>query len=132
MPKKLKYDLRALRIFRTLRPLNAFFATMFAIVEIAGFQEKVKEGDTLDVPLQDSEKGKKITFGNVLMLSKGEGDLSIGAPYVSGASVEVKVIEHGRGDKVRVYRMRRRKRFQKARGHRQDFTTIEVVKIAVA
>jgi large subunit ribosomal protein L21 len=104
---------------------------MYAIVEIAGFQEKVKEGDTLDVPLQEAEKGKNITFGNVLMIGKGEGDVTIGAPFVNGASVVVKVLEHGRGDKIRIYRMRRRKRFQKARGHRQDYTTIEVVKISL-
>ena len=103
---------------------------MFAIVEIAGFQEKVKEGDTLSVPLQDAEKGKKLTFGNVLMIEKGEGDITIGSPYVGGASVEVKVLEHGRSDKIRVYRFRRRKRYQKTRGHRQDYTTVEVVKIS--
>jgi large subunit ribosomal protein L21 len=104
---------------------------MFAIVEISGFQEMLKEGDTLDVPLQDAEKGKKIMLGNVLMIGKGEGDVTLGAPYINGASVELKVVEHGRGDKVRVYRMRRRKRFQKARGHRQDYTTVEVVKISL-
>jgi large subunit ribosomal protein L21 len=104
---------------------------MFAIVNIAGFQEKVQEGDTLEVPLLDAEKGKKVTFGEVMMVSKDGGELMLGAPFVSGASVEVKVVEHGRDDKIRVYRMRRRKRFQKSRGHRQDYTTVEVVKISL-
>ncbi len=104
---------------------------MFAIVEIAGFQEKVQEGDTLNVPLLDAEKGEKMKFENVLLVAKGEGDITLGAPFVSGASVEVKVLEHGRDDKIRVYRMRRRKRFQKTRGHRQDFTKVEVVKISL-
>ena len=103
---------------------------MFAIVEIAGFQEKVRVGDTLEVPLLESEKGETMTFDNVLMLSKSEDDITFGAPYVSGASVEVKVLDHGRGDKIRVYRFRRRKRFQKTRGHRQHFSMVEVTKIA--
>lgn len=101
---------------------------MFAIVDISGFQQKVTEGDMLEVPLQDSKKGEKIKFDNVLMISN-DGGLKFGAPFIDGAHVEVKVLEHGRDDKIRVYRMRRRKRFQKARGHRQDFTKIEVMKI---
>jgi large subunit ribosomal protein L21 len=103
---------------------------MFAIVEIAGFQEKVQEGDTLDVPLHDVKAGEKIKLENVLLVSK-DGDVMLGAPYVKGASIELKVVEHGRGDKIHVYRMRRRKRFRKARGHRQDYTTVEVMKIAL-
>jgi large subunit ribosomal protein L21 len=104
---------------------------MFAIVEIAGFQEKVQEGDTLDVPLHDVKAGEKIKLENVLLVSKDGGDLMVGAPFVKGASIELKVVEHGRGDKIHVYRMRRRKRFRKARGHRQDYTTVEVLKIAL-
>ena len=102
---------------------------MFAIVEIAGFQEKVKEGDTLDVPLHAAKKGEKLKLDNVLMIANGK-DITFGAPFINGASVEVKVVDHGRTDKVRVYRRRRRKRFQKTRGHRQDYTTVEVLKIA--
>lgn len=104
---------------------------MFAIVNIGGFQEMVKEGDTLQVPLMDAEKGKNVTFSDVLFVSKDGGDVLFGAPFVKGASIELKVLEHGRDDKVRVYRMRRRKRFQKARGHRQHFTKVEVVKISL-
>lgn len=103
---------------------------MFAIVTIAGFQERVKEGDTLQVPLLDAEKGGKVTFQEVLLLSKEGGDVVLGMPIVSGASVEATVIDHGRGDKIRVYRMRRRKRFQKAYGHRQDFTNIKITRIS--
>ena len=104
---------------------------MFAIVEIAGFQEKVQEGDTLSVPLQDAEAGKKLLFDKVMLVSKDGGELMIGAPLVSGVTVEAKVIEHGRGDKIRVFRFRRRKRFKRLKGHRQDFTEIEIVKIAL-
>jgi large subunit ribosomal protein L21 len=104
---------------------------MFAIVEIAGFQEKVQEGDTLQVPLLVGEKDDKITLSNVLMIVKGDDDITFGAPFVSGASVELKILAHGRGEKIRVFRMRRRKRYSKTRGHRQDFTTVEVMKIAI-
>lgn len=102
---------------------------MFAIVTIAGFQEQVSEGDSLHVPLLDAKKGDKVTFGDVMLLSKGKGDVVIGMPMVAGAKVEAEVVEHGRDDKIRVYRMRRRKRFQKTRGHRQDFTMIKILKI---
>lgn len=101
---------------------------MYAIVEIAGFQEKVSAGDTLKVPLQDAEAGKKVIFENVLLLADGDA-LSFGAPFVKGVSIEAEVVEHGRGDKIHVYRMRRRKRFRRSKGHRQDFTTIKILGI---
>ena len=102
---------------------------MFAVVSIAGFQERVAEGDTLDVPLLGSEQGKTVTFKDVLLLAKDGGDLVLGKPFVTGATVEAKVLGDGRTDKIRVYRMRRRKRFQKTRGHRQGFTKIQITKI---
>ncbi len=104
---------------------------MFAVVTIAGFQERVQEGDTLDVPLQDAKKGDTLTFTDVMLLTKDGGELMLGKPFVAGVSVQAEVVEHGRGDKIRVYRMRRRKRFQKTKGHRQDFTTIKITKIAI-
>lgn len=104
---------------------------MFAIVDIGGFQEKVSEGDTLTVPLQDAEKGKKLTFGNVMLLSMGD-DVQIGMPFLDGVSVEAEVVEHGRGEKIRVVKMRRRKRFRRVKGHRQHETTIKIVGIVGA
>ncbi len=101
---------------------------MFAIVEIAGFQEKVQKGDTLRVPLLNEEPGKKVTFENVYLIADGE-DVTIGTPYVAGASVEVKVLENGKDDKIRVFKMKRRKRYRRTHGHRQDHTDIEVVSI---
>lgn len=102
---------------------------MFAVVDIAGFQEKVQVGDTLTVPLQDAEENKKLVFGNVLMLVKDGGDMVLGSPFVDGASVEVKVIGHGKAKKIRVFRMRRRKRFMRTKGHKQQNTTVEVTAI---
>lgn len=110
-------------------PATFAHLTMFAVVDIAGFQEKVQVGDTLHIPLQDAEENKTVTFGNVLMLVKDGGDLVLGAPFVDGASVEVKVLGHGRDKKVRVFKMRRRKRYMRTKGHQQDHTVVEVTKI---
>lgn len=101
---------------------------MFAIVDVAGFQEKVAEGDTLRVPTLDTEPGKAVTFSKVLLIAKGD-DVKIGSPYVSGAAVEAKVVGHGRDAKIRVFKMKRRKRYRKTQGHRQGYTDIEVTKI---
>ncbi len=102
---------------------------MFAVVSIAGFQEKVKVGDTLTVSSLDAEEKKKVTFGNVLMLVDDAGAVRIGSPFIEGASVEAKVLAHGHDKKVRVFKMRRRKRYMRTRGHKQGHTKIEVTKI---
>jgi large subunit ribosomal protein L21 len=104
---------------------------MFAVVDIAGFQEKVQVGDTLTVPLLDSEADKKMVFDNVYMIVKDGGELVLGAPFVDGASVEVKVLEHGKDKKIRVFRMRRRKRFMRTKGHKQQNTKVEVTAIKI-
>ena len=103
---------------------------MFAVVDIAGFQEKVEEGMKLNVPLLDAESGAKVVFDKVLLIAKSDEDVTIGKPFVSGASVEVKVLNHDRAEKIRVFKMRRRKRYRRVHGHRQDFTQVEVVKIS--
>ena len=102
---------------------------MFVIVDIAGFQEKVKEGDALRVPLLKAKEGATVTFDKVMLIVKSDDDVKLGTPVVSGASVEAKVIAHGRGDKIRVFKMKRRKRYRRVHGHRQDFTDIEITKI---
>jgi len=102
---------------------------MFAVVKIAGFQEKVEEGMKLSVPALNAEPGATVSFKDVLLLSKGEDSLQIGKPTVSGASVDVKVIANGKEAKIRVYKMRRRKRYRRTHGHRTHFTEIEVMKI---
>jgi large subunit ribosomal protein L21 len=102
---------------------------MFAIVDIAGFQEKAEKGLKLRVPLHEAEVGKSLTFGNVLLLADGE-NVTVGTPYVQGASVEAKVLKHGKGDKVRIQKFKRRKRYRRVKGHRQDFTEIEITKVS--
>lgn len=101
---------------------------MFAIVDIAGFQEKVEKGMKLQIPLQASEDGKNIIFDKVLLLVDGD-TISVGAPIVKGASVEVKVLKHGKGDKIRIQKFKRRKRYRRVKGHRQNYTEVEVVGI---
>ncbi len=102
---------------------------MFAIVDIAGFQEKVEEGMKLRVPLLDTPEGKTVSFDKVYLLSKSDENISVGKPTVAGASVEVKVIAHGKAEKIRIFKMNRRKRYRRTQGHRQDYTDVEVVKI---
>ncbi|MBN2087633.1 50S ribosomal protein L21 [Candidatus Peregrinibacteria bacterium] len=102
---------------------------MFAIVEIAGKQFKVSAGDKIEVPkLKDNNEGDKVKTEKVL-LNSNEGKTNIGAPYVAGASVEFTVLSHGKGDKIRVFKKKSKKRFEKTQGHRQQFTKIEVTAV---
>jgi large subunit ribosomal protein L21 len=102
---------------------------MFAVVDIKGFQEKVTLGQKLRVPRMAEEAGAKVMFDRVLLLAKDTA-VTVGTPTVTGASVEAKVLEHTRGDKIRIAKHRRRKRYRRVKGHRQDFTEIEIMKIA--
>ena len=101
---------------------------MYAVVQIAGFQELVKKGDTLKVPLQDAEPGKALIFGDVLLTVDGD-KVNFGLPFLKGVSVEGTVKSHGRGDKIRIVKAHKRKRYRRVKGHRQDYTEVEVVKI---
>lgn len=103
---------------------------MFAIVTIAGFQEKVSQGDRLKVPLLKGKAGDNVVFNDVHLLVKGKEDIELGHPNISGASVEAKIVEHGKAKKIRVFKMRRRKRYRRTHGHRQPYTEVEVVKIS--
>jgi large subunit ribosomal protein L21 len=101
---------------------------MFALVDIGGFQEKVEKGMKLKVPLQEAESGKVLTFDKVFLISDGD-KITIGSPLVSGASIEAKVLKHGRGEKIRIQKFKRRKRYRRVKGHRQHFTEIEITKV---
>lgn len=127
------FSLRSETRLSTLPAVILRFPTVqvFAIVDIAGFQEKVSEGDTLQVPTLDAKEGASVTFDKILMFSKGDDKIEFGAPYVSGAKVEATVVSHGRSDKIRVFKMKRRKRYRKTIGHRQGYTMIEIGKIKV-
>lgn len=102
---------------------------MFAVVSIAGFQEKVSEGDKLKVPLLPEEPGKTVTFSQVLLIKKSDEDVVVGLPMITNASVEARILKHGKYDKIIGAKLRRRKRSRSIFGHRQDFSEIEITKI---
>jgi len=102
---------------------------MYAIVEIAGKQFRVKEKGRLRVPLLPVESGKKVEFENVLVLNDDKGKLTIGTPTVSKVKVSATVIEHSREKKIVVFKKKRRKGYQVKNGHRQHYSLIMVDKI---
>lgn len=103
---------------------------MFAIVDIAGFQEKVEKGSKLHVPLLHVNVGDTVTFDKVLLLSQDGKEAEIGKPYLAGKSVKATVKAFGKTDKIIVRKFKKRKRYHKIlRGHRQDYTEIEVVSV---
>lgn len=101
---------------------------MFAVVEIKGHQYKVAEKEKIEVEKLDTEAGKSVTFKRVLLIANGK-DAKIGQPFVSGASVEAKVVEHMKGDKIIIHKFRPKKRYARTQGHRQKYTTLEIVAI---
>ena len=98
---------------------------MYAIVDIAGQQFKVENGQQLFVHRLPEAAGATVTFDNVLLVDN-KGKVQVGAPTVSGASVSAKVLSHLKGDKVIVFKKKRRKGYQKSNGHRQQFTQIKI------
>jgi large subunit ribosomal protein L21 len=103
---------------------------MYAVIKTGGKQFKVTEGDTLKVEKLSTEVGKVLNLNSVLTLVDGD-KITIGTPIVKGASVDATVISHGKGDKVKIFKMNRRKGYRKSQGHRQSFTEIKIDKIAV-
>jgi len=101
---------------------------MYAIVEIAGQQFKVEEGKKIFVHRLKAEDGKQIDFENVLLI-EDEGKITIGEPVIKDAKVEGKVINQVRGDKVIVFKKKRKKGYRVKNGHRQNFTQVEIVSI---
>ena len=103
---------------------------MYAVIKTGGKQFKVTEGDTLKVEKLTTEVGKALNLNSVLTLVDGD-KVTIGTPIVNGASVDATVISHGKGDKIKIFKMNRRKGYRKSQGHRQTFTEIKIDKIAV-
>ena len=101
---------------------------MYAIIESCGKQYKVSEGDVVSFEKLDAEEGKKITFDNVVLVSDDK-KVEVGAPYVKGVKVEGKVVEHGKGKKIIVYKYKAKKNYRRTQGHRQPFTKVEITKI---
>lgn len=102
---------------------------MYAVIKTGGKQYKVTVGEKLNVEQITAEPNSQIELNEVLMIADGES-VKVGAPFIEGAKVVAKVVSHGRGEKIRIFKMRRRKHYQKRQGHRQNFTQIEIVSIA--
>ena len=99
---------------------------MYAVIRTGGKQYRVAAGQQLRIEKLVADVGAEISLGEVLMVS-GEGDAArIGTPTVAGATVTATVVEHGLGEKIRIFKMRRRKHYQKTQGHRQNYTEIRV------
>ncbi|MCH8871209.1 50S ribosomal protein L21 [candidate division KSB1 bacterium] len=104
---------------------------MYAIIDIAGKQFKVSNKDNILVPKVVGEVGKSVEFDKVLLVSD-QGKVSVGQPTLKGATVKAKILSFERGGKVIVYKKKRRKGFEVKKGHRQDYTKLEIQSIAAS
>ena len=102
---------------------------MYAVIKTGGKQYRVVPGEKLRVESLDANVGAELSLGSVLVIGDGEA-VHVGTPLVSGAEVKAKVLSHGRGDKVHIFKLRRRKHYQKHQGHRQGYTEIEITAIS--
>ena len=104
---------------------------MKAIIETGGKQLYVSEGDIIYVEKLDAEEGKSVTFDNVILVSD-EKEVKVGNPYVKDVKVEGKVVSHGKGKKILVYKYKAKKNYRRTQGHRQPYTKVEITKIKTA
>jgi len=98
---------------------------MYAVIKTGGKQYRVAEGDRIKVEQLPADVGQEIVIDQVLAVGNGAG-LQVGSPWVGGASVKATVLAHGKHDKVRIFKMRRRKHYQKRQGHRQTYTELQI------
>ena len=102
---------------------------MYAIVEIAGHQFKIQKDQKLFVNRMENEQGSELEFDQVLLLADDD-DIKVGTPLVEGVKVKAKVLEHVKADKIKVFKKKRRKGYQKMNGHRQPMTQIQIEEIS--
>jgi large subunit ribosomal protein L21 len=98
---------------------------MYAVIKSGGKQYRVESGAQLRVESLAADVGAAVSFDEVLLVGAGDA-VKVGAPLVSGAKVKATVVAHGRGEKVKIFKMRRRKHYQKTQGHRQNFTEVRI------
>ena len=98
---------------------------MYAVIKTGGKQYRVAPGENIKIETVEAEVGATIVLDQVLMVADGEA-VKVGTPTVAGAKVSATVVAHGRGPKIRIFKMRRRKHYQKTQGHRQNYTEIRV------
>lgn len=101
---------------------------MYAVIASGGKQYRVSEGQVLKLETLPGQVGGRVEFDQVMLIADG-AEINVGAPYIEGAKVAAEVIEHGRGDKVRIIKFRRRKHHMKRMGHRQNFTAVKITEI---
>ena len=102
---------------------------MYAVIKTGGKQYRVALGEKLKIEQIPADIGSEIVLDQVLMVADGEVT-KVGTPLVEGATVKATVVSHGRGDKIKIFKMRRRKHYRKTQGHRQNFTEIRIETIA--
>jgi len=98
---------------------------MYAVIKTGGKQYRVESGAQVRVESLAADVGSAVAFEEVLLVGNGES-VKVGAPLVSGAKVKATVVSHGRGDKVKIFKLRRRKHYQKTQGHRQNYTEVRI------
>ena len=101
---------------------------MYAVIETGGKQYRVSQGQRIRVEKLNADEGASVDIEKVLLVANGE-DVKIGSPYVAGGKVTATIKGHGRGEKIRIIKFRRRKHSAKTQGHRQDYTEIEITGI---
>lgn len=101
---------------------------MYAVIETGGFQFTVKEGEKLKIPKIEAKSKEKISFDKILLISK-DNDPIIGTPFIKGAKIEAEVLNHGKDKKIVVFKFKRRVKYRRKKGHRQDFTEVQIKKI---
>ena len=102
---------------------------MYAVITTGGKQYRVTSGEKLKIEQIAADVGSEIVLDQVLMVADGD-KVTLGTPLLNGASVKAKIVSHGRGDKVHIFKIRRRKHYRRSQGHRQNYTEIEILGIA--
>ena len=101
---------------------------MYAIIRTGGKQFRAEPGQTLRIPALDADAGETVTFSEVL-LGASDSDVKVGAPLLGGAAVTAEVVKHGKGEKIIIFKHKRRKNYRRKLGHRQQYTEIRVNEI---
>ena len=102
---------------------------MYAVIESGGKQHRVEPGEVLRLEKLDAAEGETVNFDQVMMIGEGE-NIQIGTPFVDGGAVTAEVVSHGRGKKITIIKMRRRKHYRRQAGHRQYFTEVKIKEIS--
>ena len=104
---------------------------MYAVIQTGGKQYRVEPGKTVLVEKLAGDEGSPVVFDQVLLVSSGDGnDVKVGKPIVAGAKVTGQIVDHGRDEKLVVFKFRRRKNYVRKNGHRQDFTAVKIAEIS--